>query len=476
MPRSIADLPSPPGLPLIGNAHQLARASRVHLVSERWARRYGPIIRVDVARRRIIGISDIDAINEILRERPDGFRRWREQKAIVDELGMGGVFAAEGEEWKRQRRLVITALNTNHLHRYYEVIRTSTERLHRRLTEAAQAGRILDIKQELTSYSLDITSALAFGQDLNTLERGDVELQGHIQRTFGMIARRLAAPFPYWRWIKLPADRALDRSLIQLHNAVTQFIEQARRRIAAQPELREQPENFLQSMIAAQETDGTFTDQEIHRNTLDLLFAGEDTTAHTLGWTIWLLAQRPDVQERLTEEAIQTLGEEPYPQDYEVVAQLPYTEAVLRESLRVKSVGPLLAVEPLTDTTICDTHIPAGTRLILLLRYAALGDRTTSDFEPERSLQENPDDPKLLSFGAGPRFCPGRNLAFLEAKTALAMIARNFHLELDDTAGPVRERYNFAMIPDGLRVRLRERTTVVKQCSQGMLADAALDI
>jgi cytochrome P450 len=456
--RSIDELPSPRGLPLVGNAHQLARASRVHLVCERWARRYGPIVRVEIGRRRMVGISDIDAINEILRERPDGFRRWRDQKAIMDELGMGGVFAAEGEEWKRQRRLVIIALNTNHLHRYYEVIRTSTGRLYRRLSDAARAGRILDISQELTSYSLDVTSALAFGQDLNTLERDDVELQGHIQRTFGMIARRLAAPFPYWRWVKLPADRALDRSVTQLHEAVDQFIEQARRRIAAEPELREQPENFLQSMIAAQETDGTFTDHEIHRNTLDLLFAGEDTTAHTLGWTTWLLAQRPDVQERLAAEATETLGEESYPQDHEVVARLPYTEAVLRESLRVKSVGPLLTAEPLRDTTICDTHIPAGTRLVLLLRYAALGDRSLTDFEPERSLQENPEDPKLLSFGAGPRFCPGRNLAFLEAKTALAMIARNFHIELDDSAGPVRERYNFAMIPDGLRVRLRART------------------
>ncbi|HEV3322434.1 MAG TPA: cytochrome P450 [Solirubrobacteraceae bacterium] len=69
------------------------------------------------------------------------------------------MFTAEGEQWKHQRRLVITALNTNHLHRYYEVIRTSTERLHRRLSEAAQEGRVLEIGQEFTSYSLDILRA-----------------------------------------------------------------------------------------------------------------------------------------------------------------------------------------------------------------------------------------------------------------------------------------------------------------------------
>jgi cytochrome P450 len=263
--RSIAELPGPRGLPLLGNALQLARASRIHLTSERWARRYGPIARVEVGRRRIIGISDSDAINAILRDRPEGFRRWAEQEAVFDEMGLSGVFSAEGEQWKRQRRLVVTALNSNHLHRYFHVVRTSTERLYRRLAEAAHAGRVLDIQRELTSYSVDITSALAFGHDLNTLERGESELQGHIQRVFGMLARRIAAPVPYWRWVRLPADRALDRSLAELHKAVGEFIAQARERIAARPELRQAPENFLEGMIAAQQTDGTFTDKEIGR-------------------------------------------------------------------------------------------------------------------------------------------------------------------------------------------------------------------
>ena len=153
-PRSVSDLPGPPGLPLLGNAHQLARTSRLHLTAEQWARRYGPIIRVNIGRRRIVGISDSEEIHRILRERPDGFRRWSEQEIVVREMGPGemrpaGVFVAEGENRKRQRRLVITALNTNHLHRYFDVVRTTTERLHRRLTGAARAGRVLDISDEL---------------------------------------------------------------------------------------------------------------------------------------------------------------------------------------------------------------------------------------------------------------------------------------------------------------------------------------
>jgi cytochrome P450 len=457
---SIAGLPGPGRLPVLGNAHQLIRGSRLHLTMEEWARRYGPIFRVDIGPRRLVGISDTQAINALLRDRPEGIRRWSDQQTVFQEMGINGVFTAEGEDWKRQRRLVVTALNTNHLHRHFDVVRTSTERLHRRLKQTSSGGRVLDIGKDLTSYTVDITSALAFGHDLNTLERGENALQGHIQRVFEMIARRLAAPVPYWRWVKLPADRALDRSLAELHRAVAGFIEQARERISQRPELRDAPENFLEGMLAAQETDGTFTDEEIIGNTIIVLLAGEDTTAHTLGWTIWFLANRPDIQARLAQEARELLGAHPLPLDDETAGRLRYGEAVLRESMRLKTVGPLLTAEPLTDTTICATHIPAGTRLLLLLRHAHIGDGPANEFDPQRWLDD--DDgahtPKSLAFGAGPRFCPGRNLAFLEAKTALAMLARNFQIELDDSNGHVKEHLGFAMIPEGLRVRLRERT------------------
>ena len=169
MTRTIDDLPGPSRLPLLGNLHQVRQAT-LHATAEEWCERYGPIFRVGLGPRPVVVIDDLDEINRILRERPDGFRRWREIQTIFAEMGIAGVFSEEGEGWRRGRRLTVTALNSNHLQRYFHVITTATERLYRRLTLAAREGRSIDITGELTSLTVDVTSALAFGHDLNTLE------------------------------------------------------------------------------------------------------------------------------------------------------------------------------------------------------------------------------------------------------------------------------------------------------------------
>jgi cytochrome P450 len=467
--RSIDDLPGPPRLPVLGNVHQMvrpARAWQVHLTAERWSERYGPIFRFDVGSRRMVTISDADAINTILRDRPDGFRRWSEQEAIFHEMGIDGVFSAEGADWRRQRALVVRALNSNHLQRYFHVVRIATERLYRQLAGATSDGREVEVAEELSSYTVDVTSALAFGYDLNTLEHRDSELQEHIQRVFSMIMWRVSAPFPYWRWVRLPADRRLDRSVAVLHRAVAGFIEQARERMRQRPELAESPENFLEGMLAAQQAEGTFTDEEIIGNTLTLLTAGEDTTSHTLGWTLWYLSTRPEMQDRLAQEACEILGEQRFPVEHEMLSSMHYGEAVLKESMRLKPAAVANLAEPLKDTTLCGTHIPADTRLWMLTRHAGLlasEVERANEFDPQRWLggdggeQDAPDQKSFLAFGAGPRFCPGRNLAFLEAKSALAMIVRNFHIDSDPSSGPVTEQLRLALVPQGLKVRLRER-------------------
>jgi cytochrome P450 len=111
----------------------------------------------------------------------------------------------------------------------------------------------------------------------------------------------------------------------------------------------------------------------------------------------------------------------------------------------------MLFLESLHHTTVAGIQLPPGTRVILLTRYAGLHGNHRFDAKRQR------DAKRALSFGAGPRFCPGRNLALLEARIALAMLARAFTLTLDPAAPAVCERFAFTMQPSCLRVLLRER-------------------
>jgi hypothetical protein len=108
-PRRIADLPGPRGLPLLGNAAQI-RPRRAHIDFENWARRYGTFYRARLGPHTLLVVSDPAAIQAMLRDRPEGFRRPSPVERIAREMGTDiGLFLAEGAEWRRGSRRVSCA-------------------------------------------------------------------------------------------------------------------------------------------------------------------------------------------------------------------------------------------------------------------------------------------------------------------------------------------------------------------------------
>src|SRR5262249_10650834 len=163
-------------------------------------------------------------------------------------------------------------------------------RFERRWQRAAAAGQTIDLQPDLMRYTVDVTAGLAFGVDVNTLESDGEVIQSHLDKVFPALHRRLLAPLPYWRWLRLAADRKLAWHLRELHRAVRESIAMARSRMDADPSLRTRPANLIEAMIAARDTEGSgLHDADVAGNVLTMLLAGEDTTANTLAWMIYLL-------------------------------------------------------------------------------------------------------------------------------------------------------------------------------------------
>jgi cytochrome P450 len=160
----------------------------------------------------------------------------------------------------------------------------------------------------------------------------------------------------------------------------------------------------------------------------------------------------------------------------ERLGELDYVEACILETMRLKPVAPLLAAQALRETQVGDVLVPAGTVVWGVMRHASLNERhfpEAAAFKPERWLADNASAATsaiatastsskrvAMPFGAGPRICPGRYLAMLEMKMALAMLLGRFEIDAVSAPGGTEpaERLSFTLEPVGLTMRLRERT------------------
>ena len=459
---SIDDLPGPKGWPALGNLLDFKTAPQT---LEVWRLLYGDAYQIRIGTRPIVVLGDLDAMVTILRQRPDSFRRASTIESVFAEIGANGLFSAEGDRWRRQRVLTMPAFQVRHLRQFYPTMATISKRLIARWRAFAASGEDFAVRPELTRLTIDVTTNLAFGVDLSTLGERGAAIRRHLDDLLPTVASRVAAPFPYWRWLPYGGSPKFTRSLATVQQAALEFIATARRRLENDPRRREEPPNLLEAMLA---TDGGFTDDEVVGAVITILVAGEDTTAAAMSWMLYHLATNPRAAAAATAEVDAAVGADGILRDYAALSELPYLEAAMMETLRLRSVAPVLFVETIHDTEVAGLQLPKGTAILLMMRQAGMLEPQIGDpksYLPERWLGHlrPPDlshEPRaVMPFGAGPRLCPGRALAGAEIKTAVAAILKAFVLRPPANGRIPEERFDFVTVPTNLWLRLEPRWT-----------------
>ncbi len=466
--REIASLPGPRRWPLVGNVLQINQRE-VHLDFEGWARQYGKTFRVYFGRRPVLVIAGHKEVAGVLRERPETFRRPTISFKVSQEMNPDvGVFIAEGDEWRNQRRMVMAGFAPGPIRAYLPTLKTVAARLQARWERASLAGESIDLASDLKRYTVDIIAGLAFGSDVNTLESGEDVIQKHLDQILPAIARRSLSLFPYWRYFKLPQDRQLDKSLAFVRTAIQELIAQARQRLTENPERKLRPQNLLEAMlIAADSPDSGVTDSAVAGNVSTMLLAGEDTTANTIAWVLYLLYKNPNMLAKAREEVNALLTST---LDLSQLDSLIYMDACIQEAMRLKPVGPFMPLEAVKGTVVDNVRVPAKTIVWCLFRHDTMSSENFAEpevFNPDRwiSSEGQPTIDKKISmpFGSGPRMCPGRYLALLEIKIALAMVLTRFKIEGVNTPDgrDAKELMAFVMSPVGLRLKLKALTNPI---------------
>ena len=463
MLKGIKDLPGPKGLPLVGTMFDLDLPI-LHQQIEQWADTYGDVFRLDLPIKNQMVVTRPSMIQAISADRPEGFVRAKKMNTILQEGGVHGVFNAEGEEWRIHRSLVTKGLDVKHQKQFFPHLVSTIERLFEKWKKDAVSGEPFSIQQDLLRFTVDVSVWLAFGYEINTLEQKGGVIQDHMEKIFPTLFKRINDPIPWYRIIRSRESREFDNAVLEINKLVDKFITDTKSKIEQNPELKEHPSNLIQAILVASETESKIGPKEVRGDLLTLLMAGEDTTAHTLNWMIFELASLPDIQRSIRKELDEVLLNDEYIKEYTLNSKLKYIEAVTNESLRFRPVAPIILHEAIRDTVIEGYEIKSGQMILTQHRHNALNDKyftNAKSFKPERWLKESRcpvhNTDAFTPFGSGPRYCPGRNLAILEIKNVIAMLFKNFEVELVTPANDVKEIMAFTMMASEFKVRLKKR-------------------
>jgi cytochrome P450 len=412
--------PGPKGSVFTGAANDF-RKERVRFLKES-RDQYGDIVHFKLFQRHAYLLNHPDYIRAVLVENPEKFHKSPLLKQTTKELIGYGSLVIEGDYWKQRRRLIQPAFHHHRIAAYADVMVEYTQQM----LKNWQTGATYDMTDQMMKLTLGIAAKTLFDADVSDQANkiGNAITVG-LHATMARMQRPI---LNFFDWLPTRANRERKQSGEVLHNVVMGMINE--RRASG-----EDKGDLLSMLLLSKDEDGTaMNDREIHDEAMTLFIAGHETTALALTWTFYLLAQNPDIVEKLMQELDGVLGgRAPTMND---LAALPYSEMIVKEAMRLYPpawVVSRLAIEPLT---VGDYHIDASS-LVLMSPYVMHRDARyfpePERFLPERFSAENEKSlPKYayFPFGGGPRVCIGNQFAMMEARLVLATVMQQYQPEL----------------------------------------------
>lgn len=398
---------APRGHPLLGHLAAL-RDDPLALLT-RCAQTGAPVVPLRLPLVRAFLLLDPADIERVLVTDHRQFVKpfWLRTPAVRRLLG-DGLVTSDGGPWRAQRRACQPAFHPGLLPNYGGAVAVLAERM----LDGWAAGQTRDLPRDMTRLTLEIIGETLLGTALGGVadEIGDVmdtlmECFGADRSAFGLMP--------------LPPTQRETRAVRRLDRLVDSLIAAAGPGPLLTP-LRAEP-GAAGGARAVREQVKTF------------LAAGHESSALALTWAFLLLASHPKADARLAAELQNVLGDRPpTPED---VPRLPYTQAVVKETLRLYPPLWMTGRRSVARCEIGDVSVPAGS-VVLTSQWAVQRlERffpAPNEFRPERwESAETASLPRFayFPFGGGPRVCIGQNFALLETTLVLAAIARRFRLE-----------------------------------------------
>jgi cytochrome P450 len=414
-------------------------------------RDYGDVVETTMGPFRMLLIYHPDAIDELLVARNRDFVKSPGVRLLRPLLG-DGLLLSEGDTWLRQRRLVQPAFHRQRVAGYGEVMAAYAARH----VAGWRDGAVVELYAEMMSVTQAIVGKTLFDAEVSGGDAGNVaEAARLLAEDF---AARLASATQRFipAWLPTPRNVRSARAIRRIDAIVERII-------AARRASGDDRGDLLSMLLQAQDADdgSRMTPRQVRDEVMTLYLAGHETTAVTLAWTGYLLAQHPEVDARLAAELAEALGERP-----PTVGDLPrlrYADMVVTEAMRLYPPAYALGRQATRPSELAGRPVTKGD-IIAAPTWVVHRDmrwfEAPLEFRPERwadGLAQRLPRFAYFPFGGGPRQCIGNAFAQMEAVLILAAIAQRFRLSLVPGQRVTPTPYVTLRPEPGIQMRLARR-------------------
>lgn len=435
-------LPAVPGLPLIGNLHQL-KEKKPHQTFAKWAEIYGPIYSIRTGYSTMVVINSAELAKEALVNKFSSISTRKLSKALTTLTSQKSLVAMSdyGEYHKMVKRYVLASLlgqNAQKRKRSYRDIMIKNIISSLSAEIAKDPHKAVELREPFKNELFRLALKQALGKDVESVYVEDLGVTMSKQEIFnvlvidpmmGAIEVDWRDFFPYLKWVPNKALEEKIDTMAARKRAVTKaLITEQRKRIAG----GEAIDCYIDYLLSEE---STLTEDQLIALVWESIIETSDTTLVTTEWAMYELAKNPKCQERLLHEIQEVCGSDNVTEEH--LQKLPYLNAVFHETLRYHSPVPIIPPRYVhEDTEIGGYRIPAGSDIAVNL-YACNMNKNDwenpREWNPDRFLSTKYDQfdmYKTMAFGGGKRVCAGSLQAYLISCTAIGRMVQEFEWKL----------------------------------------------
>ncbi|XP_061341158.1 phenylacetaldehyde oxime monooxygenase CYP71AN24-like [Gastrolobium bilobum] len=448
--RSKSNLPpSPPKLPIIGNYHQLGTLP--HRSFQALSQKYGPLLLLQLGQLPVLVVSSVEFAREVMKTHDVVFAS-RPHLTATKVLLYGCkdvAFASYGETWRQKRKLcVLELLSMKRVQSVQFIREEEVAVLVSKIHKACNNGCSVNLSEMLITTANNIICRCIFGRKYDE-EDGSVNyrLRELMRRTMIQVSDfNLGDMFPLLGWIdSLTGQIKKYKATFDAFDAFFDHIIAERKTARRDSEKKD----FLDILLQLEE-DGMpefeLTQDDLKALILDMFLGGTDTTSTTIEWTIAELVKNPVTMKKAQEEVRRVVGNNPKLEDNDV-NQMEYVKCVVKETLRLHPVAPLLAPRETTSSVKLGGYDIPDRTMVYVNAWAIQRDprfwEMPEEFLPERfensEVNFNGQDFQFIPFGSGRRKCPGMTFGLASAEYMLANLLYWFDWKLPRDGATVQE-------------------------------------